>query len=386
MTTRPLLSLILAAPLLAAPAAMAKPGALPPSLTKRIVGYYASWDRHLKVAQIPADRLTHVTYAFAAINGRHELVLANPATDAANMAAFAQLKKRFPRLKVLLAVGGAGSGSKPFSAMAATPASRQAFAASCAKMLFERHPAALDGLTIDWEYPQGDGHGVTGTVNDGRNLTALLQTLRATLNAHPRRGPRPVLLATTLPAGSTLLKRYDLRALAAPVDFIDVMTFDYATGTRLTGHNAPLFTPKPDQESVDRSVRTVLQAGVAPAKVNLGLAFFGRSWRNVAATAGAGQPGQSDSLDATYRNIARIGPADRYQRHWDAKAQVPFLTGSPEKRWISYDNPPSLSAKGRYAQKNQLGGVFIWHLGADEAAHTLLKATRNSLQRGMMPH
>ena len=42
-----------------------------------------------------------------------------------------ELKKLFPRLKVLAAIGGFSAGPKGFEAAAATPASRQAFVSDC---------------------------------------------------------------------------------------------------------------------------------------------------------------------------------------------------------------------------------------------------------------
>jgi chitinase len=65
---------------------------------KRLVGYYASWSAYgpFQVAHIPADRLTHVTYAFATLNTRHELVWGDPAVDGRNLAELALLKRCHP--------------------------------------------------------------------------------------------------------------------------------------------------------------------------------------------------------------------------------------------------------------------------------------------------
>jgi chitinase len=350
----------------------------------RLVGYYASWSAYgpFKVAQIPADRLTHVSYAFATVTPRHELALGDPAIDPANIGELAKLKRRYPHLRVMLAVGGQGSGSRHFSAMAATDASRRTFATSCARLLFDRYPAAFDGLTIDWEYPGGDGHGVPGVPDDRDRFTVLMKTLRHTLDARGQQLGRRPLLAATLPATQALLRRFDPAAMAKHVDYIDFMTFDYPTGGGRTGHNAPLQAPSTGGESVSRSVQTLLEAGVPPERINVAMPFFGRAWQQVAAKTnqGLGQAGKVDTMDTTYRALSKTALKGGYRRHWDTRAKVPFLTGSPANRWISYDDAASLAAKGQYVRDHRLGGAFIWHLGADDPGRTLLNAVWHSLK------
>jgi chitinase len=368
----------LAASLLAIPA-LADPA--PPA--KRLVGFYASWSAYgpFKVAQIPAERLTHVAYAFATVSPKGLLALGDPDIDPANIADLATLKRRYPHLAVMLAVGGAGSGSKHFSAMVRTAASRQRFAESCATLL-ARYRSSFDGLTIDWEYPQGDGQGVPGVKEDRERFTALLGQLRTVLDTQGRKQGRHLQLAAALPAGQAQLKRFELPKVAGSLDFIDFMSFDYATGSGRTGHNAPLQAATPTAESVERSVQSLLAAGVPAAKIDLALPFFGRSWRQVplGSSNGLGQPGKTDNLDTEYRALAKSALKGGYQSHWDAKAAAPFLTGGKEQRWISYDDARSLTAKGTFVRTHNLGGAFIWHLGADDPAGTLLKAAWQSLQ------
>jgi len=78
-----------------------------------------------------------------------------------------ELKRQKPSLKILLSIGGWGSGR--FSEMAADENNRLAFAADCQRVLQE---FGLDGIDMYWEYsgddPQGTlrkavYHGVMGT-------------------------------------------------------------------------------------------------------------------------------------------------------------------------------------------------------------------------------
>lgn len=57
-------------------------GALPSD--RRIIGYFTEWSvygRNFHVADIPADRLTHVNYAFANISAEGECSLGDPHAD-----------------------------------------------------------------------------------------------------------------------------------------------------------------------------------------------------------------------------------------------------------------------------------------------------------------
>ncbi|UUZ57228.1 hypothetical protein LP419_19215 [Massilia sp. H-1] len=108
-------------------------------LNRRIVGYFTSWRTgkdgtpSYLVNNIPWDKITHVNYAFAAVDtSNSKLVIgsgpANPDTGLTwpgNPAAamdpalpyqghfnlLAQYKKKYPAVKIMLSVGGwAGSG------------------------------------------------------------------------------------------------------------------------------------------------------------------------------------------------------------------------------------------------------------------------------------
>ena len=74
-----------------------------------VVGYYAGWSSYLGYApgDVPAEQLTQINYAFAAIDGdTGKLVLDNPTQDKKNFQGLLALKKRNPQLRIVLSVGG----------------------------------------------------------------------------------------------------------------------------------------------------------------------------------------------------------------------------------------------------------------------------------------
>ncbi|PYP12823.1 MAG: glycoside hydrolase family 18, partial [Gemmatimonadetes bacterium] len=68
----------------------------------------------MRIADIPADRLTHVLYAFGHLAADGRAAFGDSTLDVANFRELSQLKQRFPHLRVLISLGGWG-GSKYFS-------------------------------------------------------------------------------------------------------------------------------------------------------------------------------------------------------------------------------------------------------------------------------
>src|SRR5205085_757913 len=101
---------------------------------------------------LPADKLTHVNFAFAVI-ADGECVVKDKVGSADAFKRLVGLKKKHPTLQTLISVGGWG-GSGEFSDAALTPESREKFAKSAAHFA---HDNGFDGVDIDWEYPTGGG-------------------------------------------------------------------------------------------------------------------------------------------------------------------------------------------------------------------------------------
>ena len=86
--------------------------------------------------------MTHINYAFGHVNESFNGVKID---NEERLRQIVDLRKQKPELKVLLSIGGWGSGR--FSEMAANDEYRRAFAADCDRVVKE---FALDGIDIDW--------------------------------------------------------------------------------------------------------------------------------------------------------------------------------------------------------------------------------------------
>lgn len=92
-----------------------------------------------------------------------------------NFKAIYKLKKQHRHLKVLLSIGG-WTYSPTFHPIVVNPALRSKFVASAIRLLEDN---GLDGLDVDYEYPQNDAQ--------ARGYVDLLRELRHGLDEHARR-------------------------------------------------------------------------------------------------------------------------------------------------------------------------------------------------------
>lgn len=72
----------------------------------------------------------------------------------------------------------------------------------------------------DWEYPGAKDRG--GADGDGENYTALLKELREAINA----SGREYIVTFTAPSSYWYLRHFDLKAMEAHVDWINLMSYD----------------------------------------------------------------------------------------------------------------------------------------------------------------
>jgi chitinase len=377
----------------------------------RIVAYFAEWgiyQRKYNVADIPADKLTHVNYAFAKIQNS-EAALFDPyaAIDKAypgdtwdpgvlrgNFKQLQVLKKKHPHLKTLISVGG-WTLSGPFSDAALTDISRQKLAKSCVAFMKKYD---FDGVDIDWEYPGGGGLETNKTrTEDRQNFTLLLAELRKQLDAQGKLDKKKYLLTIAAPAGPKTYKNIELDKIAVHLDWINLMTYDFhGSWSELTNFNAPLFAAKADPTkdetirtrfNADAAVKAYLKAGIPADKLVLGVPFYGRGWSGVKnVNNGLYQPASKTPPKGTweagmfdYKDLA-ANYVGKYQRFWHDEAKCPWLYDEKAGIMIGYDDAESLRIKAEYVLEHRLGGVMFWELSGDDAKNTLVNTLHKTLR------
>ena len=253
------------------------------------------------------------------------------------------------------------------------------FAQSAIDLFIRQHPGLFDGIDIDWEFPVAGG--MQGNVErpvDKENFTLLLAELRRLLDTEGVKNHRHYELTIAASARPQEIANLQIARLEPLLDFINVMTYDYHSGPGTTNFNAPLYAAKGDptpELNVHATMRAFLDAGVAPAKLLVGIPFYGHGYGGVPNIndglfqRGTGTPVGWKGTDGDWRALAQSRLRDaRYVRHWESRAQVPWLYDSTTGTWVSYDDPQSVAAKVRYVRDHSLGGVVIWELGGDDGA------------------
>jgi chitinase len=354
------------------------------SKTFNVIGYYADWTAgRYPLAGIPADKLTHVNYAFGKIGPDNRLTwnataaeeqiypgdCTEPGCPHGLFNQITLLKQKYPHLRFIMSVGG-WTDSGPFYEMAATEAGRQTFARSCAEFL-KRFPQ-FDGIDIDWEHPVAGGL-QPGQPRDAHNYVLLLTALRTAIGSNK-------LLTVAVGAGPRAIEPLEYAEMAAVLDWVSVMTYDFHTGGTRAGFNAALYNhddPSNPRLNLHDAVQAILAKGVRRSKLAAGVPFYGRGWRGVESS-DAWSNGTESMEVGGYGIIAESflkNPA--YLRYWDDVAKVPWLYNATTKEWISYDDPQSMRLKGEYIAAQKLGGAMFWELSHDDGP--LLDALRAGL-------
>ena len=308
--------------------------------SKVVVAYVTSWSEVMPDPQY----MTHINYAFGHVNESFNGVKID---NEERLRQIVDLRKQKPELKVLLSIGGWGSGR--FSEMAANDEYRRAFAADCDRVVKE---FALDGINIDWEYPTSSMANISSSPDDTENFTLLMQDIRAAIG-----NEKELTLATVASA------RYiDFKAILPSVDFVNIMAYDMASAPK---HHSALYPSGHSGDiTSDGAVTAHLKAGVPPSKLVMGMPFYGRG--------GDGYP--------SFQDYNKVGNTDtQYTEKWDEVAQVPYLADKNDTLVFGFENPRSLAIKCQYIlDKDLLGGMY-WDYSGDNEQGDLRRTVAENL-------
>ncbi|MDR1887521.1 MAG: glycoside hydrolase family 18 protein [Prevotellaceae bacterium] len=299
-----------------------------------VLAYVTSWSDIIP----DPEYVTHINYAFGHVNSTFDGIRIDKEE---RLKTIVGLKERKASLKVLLSIGGWGSGR--FSEMAANEANRKAFAADCKRVIDE---FALDGVDLDWEFPTSSMAKISSSPDDTENFTLLMREIRSVTGAD-----KMLTLASNAGAGYI-----DFKAVEPYVDFVNIMTYDIGSAPK---HHAALYrSENSGWMNGDESVDAHVKAGIPINKLTLGMPFYGR---------GTVVTGNFND----YKNIITL---QGFTEKWDDVSKTPYLVNSKGDIVCSFENAKSIGIKCKYLRDRGMLGAMYWDYDGDDEAETLRKA------------
>jgi chitinase len=220
---------------------------------------------------------------------------------------------------IYISIGG-WERSSGFASMSADPATRQTFIANTLEFALAHQ---LDGVDVDWEFPEDE--------TQFNNSISLLSEMRTAL------APHGMVVSVALSADNEFpLEAYNV------VDRIHIMSYDHAPR-----HSTY------EQALLDFQVFT--EAGIPPEKLVLGVPFYGRRVDDF-------------NMEASYAEIVR---------------QFQPTRETDEVDGIYFNGIATVQQKTCFARSQLAAGIMIWELGQDTTdATSLLQAIGEALMEG----
>lgn len=174
-----------------------------------------------------------------------------------------------------------------------------------------------------------------------------------------------------------------MRTLSHLLDYLHVMCYDYggAWDRRVTA-NAPLHSA--DDLNVQSTIEYLVSRGASPAKLVLGVPFYGRSFITLPGgdgrlgdpatdpAMGFGGPYTKENGFLGYNELCTLldDPDAGWHRTYDVATHqgVARWLNRTSGAWhvVTYDSLRSVAAKARFAVQHRLAGAMVWSVDTDD--------------------
>jgi chitinase len=348
---------------------------------KRVIGYYASGGASRSCdgmipQSFPQGVYSHVYFAFGSIDPDTFEVIPASSGDEALYPQLQALQTRDLGQELWLSIGGwdftdsDSPTATTFSDLAAADITYQnVFFASLTLFM---STWGFTGVDIDWEYPAADDR--NGRAEDYGNYPTFLANLKAALSEY-KYG-----LSITLPTSYWYLQHFDLVSIEPSVDWFNYMSYDlhgtWDIGNEWTGAYLDAHTNLTEIES---ALDLLWRNNITSSKVNLGMAFYGRSF--TIASSACSEPGclylsAGDAGDCSATaGILLNSEIEQIISEYDLSpmlyedAAVKTITWNGDQ-WVSFDDEDTWKIKADFAKSQCLGGVLVWSVDYDDGNNT----------------
>ena len=333
----------------------------------QVIAYYAGDEK--SIDEFNLDGVDQIIYSFLHLKG-NKLAIDNQ-VDSLTLLNVVNQKKKYPKLKVLVSLGGWG-GCKTCSDAFSTEEGRVEFAISTANII-ELFNA--DGIDLDWEYPGISGFpGHNYKPEDKENFTDLVVQLRK----YMKKGD---VLSFAAGASTRFFENsVEWDKVMPLVDNVNLMTYDfYGSGSSKTGHHTALSSNEFQDRSAESSIEALINLGVNPKQIFIGGAFYIKTFKNVENINNG--LNQNAEWNRSYSQINFEDVKSNFSFYWDSLAKAPYAYDSINKIFATFDDHKSIKLKSQYALDNNLGGIMFWQLMNDKKQNGLLKTMVNEIKK-----
>ncbi|KAM7195912.1 hypothetical protein V8F20_007277 [Naviculisporaceae sp. PSN 640] len=344
----------------------------------RKVGYYQSWNVRNRVCnkispnQLNTTGYTHLFYSFASIDPVSFRVVPAHTDDPAMMREFTALSRRGNGLQTWIAIGGfdfsdpetPDGGPNPthttWSDLCASKAGRTAFINSVREYMDEY---GFQGVDLDWEYPGAPERGGR-KLADTRNFAQLIREMRAAYGTAYG-------ISLTLAPDYWYLRWFDAKAMEPHVDFFGFMAYDlhgsWDSDVKALGK---VVRGQADIREIANNTVPLWFDGLDPAKINFGLALYGRGYTLANPSCNTLLcPFSGPSEPAPCTNQGGVMSLREIRQLIERRGLVPtLLPDSMMKQltwgnqWIGYDDEETFAAKTAWANSRCFGGTMVWSI------------------------
>lgn len=322
-----------------------------PDHPRRIIGYFTSWRNGANgqptylVNDIPWQKITHINYAFAHIDGQNKISIGNPnsaSNPATNMEwpgvegaemdpaynykghfnLLNKYKKQYPHVKTLISVGGWAETGGYFDATGRVNSGGfytmttnadgsinhtgiNDFSTSVVAFLREY---GFDGADIDYEYPSSmtdSGHPDDFEFSNPRRAAlnasyqVLMKTLREELDKAGQADGKHYMLTIAAPSSGYLLRGMETFQVTQYLDYVNIMSYDlHGAWNSHVGPNAPLYDTGEDSELAVWDVYNTAEfegigylntdwsvryfrGAMSAGRINIGIPYYTRGFKDV---------------------------------------------------------------------------------------------------------
>lgn len=210
----------------------------------------------------------------------------------------------------------------------------------------------LDGVDIDWEYPNGK--------DEKEGFVYMMNAIYTKVKAN---NPNHLVTCAILLGA---IDRFTLSTTIKTMDYVNLMTYELHSHVRTTHHTALYPSSKSGTlYATSSSVEQIRAYGVPYSKMIIGSGFFGRQFTN---SSGLGTTATYLDTSLRYGTI-KTNYVDKQtetcKRYWDDECKVPYIYDSETGLFITYDDPEAIYWKAKYVQDKKLAGLMCWQVGQD---------------------